>query len=256
MRVWVYGGSTTFGLGQRDEHTIPSELARAAFADGVTLDVENRGVGGDTHWEEAQRFAWDVTVAELPDMVVFYDGTNEFMASRFDQHAEVAPSVIPAEFYEEYRERVPADDGSPPPGASLPSSSSAPATAADAGRVVAERYERSRWLSRTTAESAGIMAMWIWQPTADQRPLVEGESVGPGRDWARARSRAARSALSPDVIDLSTSLEGVTTPLFYDGIHTNELGARLVAEEIYVHLRPRLRELADDGALEPTGSGG
>ena len=60
VRVWVYGGSTTWGVGQRDGHTIPSELARAAWADGVALEVENRGVGGDAHWEEAQRFAWDL----------------------------------------------------------------------------------------------------------------------------------------------------------------------------------------------------
>ena len=40
IKVWIYGGSTTWGIDQRDDHTIPSELARAAFENGLTVDVE------------------------------------------------------------------------------------------------------------------------------------------------------------------------------------------------------------------------
>ena len=55
----MFGGSTTYGLNQRDGHTIASELARAAAADGIELDVHNKGNNGQLHWMEAERFAWD-----------------------------------------------------------------------------------------------------------------------------------------------------------------------------------------------------
>ena len=82
LEVWMYGGSTTFGLGQRDDHTIPSELARRARADGIDLHVVNRGVIGDTHWAESLRFTWDSEVESKPDLVVFLDGYNELLSSR------------------------------------------------------------------------------------------------------------------------------------------------------------------------------
>ena len=50
--VWLVGGSAAFGSGQRDDHTIASELVRAAGADGVSLRVRNLGVPGFTLWQE------------------------------------------------------------------------------------------------------------------------------------------------------------------------------------------------------------
>ena len=41
-KVWMFGGSTAFGQGQRDDHTIASELARVAWEDGIAVDVTKR----------------------------------------------------------------------------------------------------------------------------------------------------------------------------------------------------------------------
>jgi len=38
------------------------------------------------------------------------------------------------------------------------------------------------------------------------------------------------------VIDLSDTLDGIDASLFWDFVHTNEEGARLVAEAIYPYL--------------------
>lgn len=244
LSVWVYGGSTTFGLGQRDLHTIPSEIARAGWADGVVLDVQNRGNGGDTHWEEAQRFAWDVTVDEPPDLVVFYDGTNEFMATRFDPNPDDAPSVIPAEFWDEYLDRVDLEDNVLPEGATRPiAHPPAAPTSEAAGAEVAKRYERSRSLSRLTAERLDVEIAYFWQPTSDLRSEVAGEPAVPGRSWAQARSQAARSSLSSDVIDISGVFDGVEEPLYYDTIHTNEDGALLAGRAMYGELQDKIDSL-------------
>ncbi|MFM7069638.1 MAG: hypothetical protein ACKOYM_09280 [Actinomycetes bacterium] len=77
LRVWMYGSSSLFGAGQRDDHTIPSELAKLAWADGIALEVVNRGLSGDQHWQEANRFSWDLSREPAPDLVVFYDGVSD-----------------------------------------------------------------------------------------------------------------------------------------------------------------------------------
>ena len=247
LRVWMYGGSTMFGMGQRDAHTIASELARAAWADGIALDVENRGVLGDTHWEEAQRFAWDLAGEPAPDLVIFYDGTNEVLATRFTTDFDRAPSVIPAEFWQEYVERVPYRTDRPADVAAPRTKVLPTMTATELGRAIGERYERSRVLSSTLAERAGVAAVFVWQPTSDLRPIVPGELHDPGLAFARRRTAGARAALGADVIDIADVFAKVREPLYYDTIHTNEAGARLVATAMYNRLRPRIDELVRKG---------
>ena len=41
-------------------------------------------------------------------------------------------------------------------------------------------------------------------------------------------------------------LDGTSQPLMYDFVHTNELGARIVAQAMYRRLRPQLLEAARD----------
>src|SRR5262249_41866374 len=51
LHVGVFGGSTVWGVGARDDHTIPSELARVAELRGVALDVVNYG---EINWTSRQ----------------------------------------------------------------------------------------------------------------------------------------------------------------------------------------------------------
>jgi hypothetical protein len=49
------------------------------------------------------------------------------------------------------------------------------------------------------------------------------------------------SELHEDVIDLTDALDDEPSPVFYDATHTNERGARVVAEAIYGHIEDDLR---------------
>jgi hypothetical protein len=64
-------------------------------------------------------------------------------------------------------------------------------------------------------------------------------------DAWRAADRSARSHLDPAVVDLSASLNGVRKPVMYDFVHTNELGARVIARAFYERLRPQLLRLSE-----------
>ncbi len=77
VSVWFFGSSALFGDGQRDDHTIPSEFARLAEADGIPVEVRNYGRPGTAMWQELELFEQVVSTGQKPDLVVFYDGFND-----------------------------------------------------------------------------------------------------------------------------------------------------------------------------------
>jgi lysophospholipase L1-like esterase len=113
------------------------------------------------------------------------------------------------------------------------------------GALAASIYERGVDLSRRLADSYGFRTGFFWQPFLYSKRMVPGEEelrgwLGTDVDAWRAADRAARSRLDPAVVDLSDSLNGVRKPVMYDFVHTNELGARVVARALYERLRPQL----------------
>ncbi len=77
VSVWFFGASALFGDGQRDDHTIPSEFARLAEADGIPVEVRNFGRPGTAMWQELELFQQLISTGQKPDLVVFYDGFND-----------------------------------------------------------------------------------------------------------------------------------------------------------------------------------
>ncbi|MCU1497757.1 MAG: hypothetical protein JWM47_1710 [Acidimicrobiales bacterium] len=259
LRVWMYGGSTTFGLGQRDGHTTSSALARRAWRDGVALDIDNRGVVGDTHWEEAQRLAWDLATLEPPDLVVFLDGINDAQAiDRLTGESRQPLSFVKADFWENFLATGGAasmdgrwapsdgDGGSPPPGASEVTLPPLAATSPEeVGALVSGRYETARRISTSLAGDASVAVEWFWQPSIDSRPAIEGEPPPAGREYAEKVGDAAIAGLGARVHDISGALDRVDEPLYWDQYHTNEAGATVVADAMYRELRQRLSALVE-----------
>lgn len=67
ITVWFFGGSTMFGIGERDNPTMPSEVAKLAEADGIRIRVENLGVT----WQETELFEQQLTLGkEKPALAV------------------------------------------------------------------------------------------------------------------------------------------------------------------------------------------
>jgi hypothetical protein len=252
LSVWLYGGSAAFGLGQRDEHTIASHLARIAHAEGITVDVHNRGMPGDLHWNAAQRFAWDLVEDPPPDLVLFYDGANELWGAHSLNQEELGDIRRPIDPLVEdiWREldRVPDQVPPGPAGAELQGDLPArPLSTAETGRLAADRYDRSRKLSSDTATANGLPIRWYWQPSRVSRPLVAAEPHGDDSTEAYLREfyGSAAAALPDDVVDLSDVFSQTTEPLFSDEVHHNEEGARLVALALYRNLAGDLRRLQE-----------
>ena len=251
LTVWMFGGSTTYGLNQRDDHTIASELARAAAANGIELDIHNKGNNGQLHWMESERFAWDLTTEPAPDLVLFYDGVNETWEgstlNRFstgDVPDMYDPTLLDA--WENGREGTSTDAPAAPPGARLVGRPRGPVLGlVGEAKATIDRYDRARALSKSTATAHSLPVRYFWQPSRYSRPLVLSEphydtSV---ENRARVSEQLKVKYLPKDVIDLSDSLRGTTEPLFTDDVHHNEEGAGLIAAKMFTRIKGDLQEL-------------
>lgn len=80
--VWVYGGSAVWGVGARDDHTIPSELARQ-LAVKLAQPVKVINFGQPEYVSTQQLFALHQAVqyGQKPDMLIIYDGAHDVVAS-------------------------------------------------------------------------------------------------------------------------------------------------------------------------------
>lgn len=251
LTVWMYGGGGAFGLEQRDDHTIASELARLAYADGIALDVQNRGIPGQLHWRSSLRFANDLTTNPKPDLVVFYDGAEEIESALAldakglgDVRAPYEPLI--EDLWDEINER---DDPIPPhPDTATfqgwPTVSKVPK--GQVGLLASRRYARSLQLSSDTAAQAEIPIRYFWQPSAFTRPDIERKALADANVAREGKAFAEATDRLPDqVVDLSAVFEPVQQRLFADPVHHDERGALLVARAMYRELKPQIDRLAD-----------
>ncbi|MDN3647002.1 hypothetical protein QWY75_12385 [Pontixanthobacter aestiaquae] len=82
IRIFTFGGSTTFGQGVADQHTWPTRLSEIlnarAKADGLDVHVEvtNYGRVGFYPTQELHLLMEVLRSGERPDMAIFLDGLN------------------------------------------------------------------------------------------------------------------------------------------------------------------------------------
>lgn len=273
--VWMFGGSTTWGEGQRDEYTIASYVSRLAEEAGTPIRMRNYGQRGWTHFQEMILFEQLLAEGPPPDLAVFYDGANEINAQSLtakgvpthtlaDQYAELISGGIAEEFAIEDAVAPPSealgtwryylthsairkvvgrirDELDPPAGAST-SASVASSGGDDAGagqiyvktvddaRRAVDVYERGRVLTAALAEQYDVDLELFWQP-------VLGDAAP--EQWADAN-------VGEPTVNISDALDA-RPDVYIDGGHTNEEGARIVAERIWAQIRPTISDYYSAG---------
>ena len=76
-RIFMFGGSTVWGLGVADDFTIPSALNRLAA--GRNASFVNMGVHGFFSTQEIMKLTLLLARGDTPEAVVLYDGVNDIM---------------------------------------------------------------------------------------------------------------------------------------------------------------------------------
>lgn len=80
-KVYVFGGSTLWGTGARDDYTIPSQLSKLFNNQGYNVLVYNYGETAYTFTQEVISLALLLREGHRPDYVIFYDGVNDVYAA-------------------------------------------------------------------------------------------------------------------------------------------------------------------------------
>jgi hypothetical protein len=106
--------------------------------------------------------------------------------------------------------------------------------------------KRAARLAAAVAAGQNTDSAFFWQPNAFTKQLLPDEQAYTHLDlyeserWVPAVTEARRLLRGSRFVDLGAALDGATSPVFWDFVHTNEEGARLVAQSMFDNLRPKL----------------
>lgn len=81
VNIFAMGGSTMYGSEVRDEWTIPSILARLLAEEGIRARVTNFGQEAYVSTQEVITLLRELQQRNMPDLVIFYDGVNDTIAT-------------------------------------------------------------------------------------------------------------------------------------------------------------------------------
>ena len=89
-RIFVFGGSTTWGTGARDNFTIPSFISRILNLEkGLNVDVVNFGQSGYVTTQEVILLLKLLQNGQIPDLVIFYDGVSDSFSALQNHEAGI-----------------------------------------------------------------------------------------------------------------------------------------------------------------------
>lgn len=242
IRVWFFGGSTGFGVYQRDDHTLPSALAKAGAEEGWNLVVENFSMVGDVAWLQNRRLERALASQRPPDVIVYYDGWNDLRAvvdMDFTGRGTAIDFVGPMD---RIQHRVLSDLGGMSPGGWRVVRVPEPRrtlTDPQAVALAARSYAAADRTARLLSGDAGVPFVHLYQPSllTRDRPIDGEPAVDPP---ARRLVDGFRTALPNQVIDLGDALEGSEAPVYYDEAHTLEWANPTIAAALLDELRPSL----------------
>ena len=263
-RVFVFGGSTVWGAGARDDHTIPSCMARRLSDLGLDVEVKNFGQSAYVSTQEVITLLRELQKGNTPDIAVFYDGVNDVFSAcqngaaglpqncrkRRDEFARLRTRRHVGQIlWERFRNGF--------WGFGLASATVRarllPARSAPVGRPkafasealaekVARVYETNVGIADSLARTFGFRTLFYWHPAIfTKKALTPYEAKEAAKcDYLKAfhlgvnkRVRAAdRLRREHAFRDLSTVFDAAKDPYYVDTFHITEKGNDVIAREI------------------------
>ena len=267
VSVHCFGGSTMWGMGARDEGTIPAVLQRRLRAAGHRVSLVNQGQSGYIVTQELIMLQHVLKHEGAPDVVLFYDGVNDVFSAEATGRPDaiVAEEARSAEFnllseerrldlvraafagvmprtLRRLRQWTGLDLRGPLPRSQhvvLSEEQLAPLA-----RAVIEIYAANVRMIRVLARAYGFHALFFWQPVlASKKVKSKNEQrwettacrdIGKRRQLVAAAHDAFRRHPelkgAADVVDLSSLFDDEAKPVYLDFSHLSETGNVTVAE--------------------------
>lgn len=265
LKIFMFGGSTLWGVAARDDFTIPSLVSKKLTNHlGSGVWVTNFGQIGYVTTQEVITLMLELQRGNRPDVVVFYDGVNDIIAAwqsgvagvpqnevnrvaEFNSPRDLRPIILrrlalyrlSQLIVRSFRERV----GSPPGRSTAPDKALA--------NDVIDVYLRNVSLVDAMANRFGFKAVFFWQPTAftkrvlsqEEKDLLErrlirigrlqGSRLAPFFDQVSKvfdQKVTSRNLEKGNIYDLSAVLDEEVGTIFIDPFHVMESGnARIAA---------------------------
>jgi len=257
-KVFVFGGSTTWGTGVADADTIPAMLQKRL---GRGYDVTNYGESSYVAAQELNVLLERLARGERPDVVIFYDGVNDSYAGVYSPAIPRDPESVRVEFdqmqdslkwsgvrtlYEKsnYARLVKAAQCGLGRSASSKAWDAAvsPKIRANAAETVILYEAHIRQVEALAAEY-GFKAYFFWQPNLlaggrapfdDYEERIVAESSPALIESQKAVYDAAKSRLfgreAEGIYFLGDAFNAVDAPLYYDWHHVGARGNAVIAE--------------------------
>ncbi len=271
--VSCFGGSTMWGWGEKDENTIPALLQQILSSElDCPVTVLNRSSPGWVSTQELLQLLFCLWEGERPDLVIFYDGGNDFGLTRMG----MAGGHLRREYVES---SLTFDPCRGTQGLNLLAEglgrsnifkllstaigrygdvgfSCYPDIARDMGHRPSDDSLGAVTLSAVTGnyrvalalgEFYGFSCLFVWHPvlaassktpTVEEMPIHDDMTVdslfnnGVRSTWEMAEAMAEDRSF-PGFVYLGGALDSCTLQCFIDDVHLNLLGNRIMAESIF-----------------------
>lgn len=252
LDIFVFGGSTVWGEGARDEYTIPAHIARLLDENNNAQNIINYGQTGYVSSQDLIWFQRQLTGDNVPDIAIFYQGFNDILSAWGTGFIGVTLQEDMRLNDSEAGRRLRAGQ----PVLQLPNESLNQYDMSSAGVISATPTAIADfWLANVEMVSAiasayEVEVLFVWQPAIIFKDtLSESEqAIYQRSDNERAGlfslysevDAIVRERIEADnienIIILSDLFADNTEPIFHDLVHITEIGNGLVAEAILPHL--------------------
>ena len=269
--VFFFGGSTGFGYRVADADTVASQLQpMLGDRDDRPTRVYNFAHGGFNSHQERLAFDRLLSLGYVPDLAIFLDGMNEFVASRDPLSVSrtataSAEEKLQSPLWAAFKELplmqviLPKFSDAPPP---MPTWNRKPQTPAAERREfdkprrdrrVLDRYQANADATRALGDAYGVDSLFVWQPVPTYGydlsyhayPKHFGGHTYARYGYPRMARRVRAGKVEAEFVWCAELQRGLREPLYVDAMHYNPKLSRIVATCIadgVVHgKRPRPR---------------
>jgi lysophospholipase L1-like esterase len=277
LNIMMLGGSTMWGLGARDEFTIPSLLAKRLTEHKIRARVANFGQIGYVSTQEMIALMLELRKGNIPDVVVFYDGFNDTMSAyqmgeaglpqnEFKRVREFNSSkllnAIP--FRKAFAENLSsvrlakavlhragfmktAEASNPDQTMTLDGYTESKAE--PLARGVVEAYRTNLETVKALSQHFGFQVLFYWQPLLyDKMPLTAYEEDNKKahakfqkffeKTYQAIRTSNVERSHAGMFHDLSLVFSDTRDPVFVDWCHLGEKGNALIADRMILDILP------------------
>jgi lysophospholipase L1-like esterase len=272
--IYVFGGSTTWGTGARDEHTLPSYISKILSSKGYNFEVKNYGESSYTFLNEVVYLTMLLRQGMRPEYVIFYDGCNDVGdayhtgipgANTADvriknklsrkaptpiQHIQIGVDALLKKYSMIYKmiSRMP-DTLSARNEKSVVASKYANDKIQLLSDGIVKHYEESLDLLDNLSRAYNFKYLCFWQPviytekkiTDEERKMVSKSNKESISDLFRNVNSTLNAKSLSHFFDISDALDERDETYYLDGCHISEQGNKAVAA--------RIVQILEDGYL-------